>query len=53
MSDIDAIRRELADAQKRLAKLEAAIERLLAEPRTAPTRKPLPPHYSAGDPLGR
>ena len=63
MTDIDTMRRELADAHKRLSKLEATVERLLAEPRrftpaelvnqTVPSRKPLPPHYSPGDPLGR
>ena len=60
--NIDAVQRELADAHKRIAKLEATVERILAEPRrstpselvnqTIP-RKERPPHYSQGDPLGR
>ena len=63
-SDIDALRRDLADTQKRLAKAEASIERMLAQwpRRFTPSelvnqtyhRIPRPPHYSEGtDPLGR
>ncbi len=64
MADIEALCREMVDVQKRLAKAEASIERMLAQwPKPRPTpeqlvnqtyRRERPPHYSEGaDPLGR